>query len=73
MALTNGYAFLMDKRIEKAGDWIGERGLPFEPQLAHLSDRLDEAKERREQKKSNDEDERPDETESAQDDSSSSM
>jgi len=71
MASASGYAFLMGKRIEKVGDWIGERGLPFEPQLAHLSDRLDEVKERREQKKSKDGDERSDEREGEQDGASS--
>ena len=71
MASASGYAFLMGKRIEKVADWIGERGLPFEPQLARMSDRLDKVKERREQKKSNHEDERSDETEDEQDGASS--
>jgi len=41
----------MKEKLDKAKDWIGERGVPFEPQLARMSDKLDEAKERRDQKK----------------------
>jgi len=60
----------MDNRLEKAKDWIGERGVPYEGRLAEMSDRLDEIKERREQKKTTDGEERSDQDEGGQDEPS---
>jgi hypothetical protein len=54
----------MNERLERVRGWVAARGLPFEPALARMSDRLDDVLRRRERSKEGDKGESPESDES---------
>jgi hypothetical protein len=54
----------MNERLERVRGWVAARGLPFEPALARMSDRLDDVLRRRERSKEGEKGESPESDES---------